>query len=113
MALTVSDQPYEFLARWDQTGNLVGAHIQRRFVTRNGDTIVAEAVGQPQPVALDGNGDFPLADIMTEVQVGAIAQANALTAQVTEAQTALATAIAERDAALARVAELEAVQPSG
>ncbi len=126
MTLTVSSQPYEFLARW-KDGVLAGAHIQRIYITRDGDTIVSEAVGQVQPVALDGNGAYPLADIMTEVQAGAVAQANALVAQVDEARAErdaakaerdglaeqMAAAAAERDAALARVAELEAGQPSG
>lgn len=110
MAFETAAQPYEFLARWDQNGRLAGAHVQRRVITRSDGAILGEFVTPAEPVALDGNGAFPLTDIMTEVQVGAVAQANALADQLAAAQAALAAMSDQRDAALARVAELEAAQ---
>lgn len=112
MSYEVSNQPYEALFRWNQAGQLTGGHVQRRLVILVDGVPTGESVQPAESIAIDGNGNFPLADIMTEVQAGAIAQANALAAQVTEAQAALASMTAARDAALARVAELE-VQSSG
>ncbi|MGY0794331.1 hypothetical protein ACW7BJ_33705 [Azospirillum argentinense] len=84
--------PYELLVRWDQSGALQGAHVQYRYVIRDGDDVIGETIGQALPLTLGVADGFPLGDLLSQVQI------DALTA-----------AVAERDTALARVAELEAI----
>ncbi|WP_376956398.1 hypothetical protein ABNQ39_00200 (plasmid) [Azospirillum sp. A26] len=88
-------QPYEFLARWDQSGALAGVHVQHRYVIREDDgTAIGETLGQAEPLTLETAAGFPLGDLLTQVQADAL--------------TAKAAADADRDAALARIADLEA-----
>lgn len=102
MALTATEQPYEFLARWDQSGNLVGAHVQRRFVTRLDGRIIAEAIGQAEPVMPDTNSTYPLSDIMDAATAGALAQTNILAAQLDDVRAALVAMTDARDLAIAQ-----------
>lgn len=57
--------PYELLVRWDETGRLAGAHIQFRYVTRDGGidgstgggpdggaAVLGEFLGPAEPVVL-------------------------------------------------------------
>jgi hypothetical protein len=85
--------PYELLIRWNQAGALAGAHVQHRYVIKDGDAVIGETLGGAEPLTLDTAVGFPLGDLLSQ------AQADALTAK--------AAADAERDAALARVADLE------
>ncbi|KAA0593711.1 hypothetical protein J2848_006741 [Azospirillum lipoferum] len=68
--------PYEFLVRWDQQGNLAGAHVQFRFVTTDeSGTVIGEFVGPAEPVAAAGANGFPLAAVLTQEQIAAFAGA--------------------------------------
>ncbi|MGY0782128.1 hypothetical protein ACW7BC_29980 [Azospirillum argentinense] len=87
--------PYELLVRWDQSGALQGAHVQYRYVIRDGADVIGETLGPAEPLALEAADGFPLGDLLSQVQIDAL--------------IAMAAAEAERDAALARVAELEAL----
>jgi hypothetical protein len=114
MAITEQRKPYEFLARWDElTGQFKGAHIQfydsllRDGVRISGQASKAYGVG-------DGMA-FPLADILNQMQVDALAELDvraatiaARDATITERDESIKTLTAERDAAQARVSELEA-----
>jgi hypothetical protein len=92
--MQTSKQPYELLIRWGQSGALAGAHVQHRYVTTDDGNVVGEFVGQAEPLTIQNADGFPLGDILNEAQA--------------EALTAYGTVLAERDAALARVADLEA-----
>ncbi len=88
-------KPYELLIRWDQTGALVGAHVQHRYVITGDDgAVITETLGGAEPLTLDNAVGFPLGDILTQAQADAL--------------TAYGAAATERDAALARIAQLEA-----
>ncbi|KAA1057157.1 hypothetical protein [Azospirillum argentinense] len=91
--------PYELLVRWDQSGTLAGAHVQYRYVIRDGDAVIGETLGPAEPLTLEAAEGFPLDDILSQVQIDAL--------------TAMATAAAERDAALLRMMELEAILAAG
>ena len=92
MAIIKTQTPYEFLVRWTN-GAIAGAHI--RYLERlveDGVTIT-EKEGEAKPVSLAGESGFPIADILSIVQVNAfadlaVAQAALVTAQakVTELQ---------------------------
>lgn len=67
-------RPYEFLARWDQDGRLIGAHVQWRYIIKDGDQVIGESVANAEPVAIEaGKSGFPISDILNELQVSAIA----------------------------------------
>ncbi|KAA0592939.1 hypothetical protein J2848_005705 [Azospirillum lipoferum] len=94
--------PYEFLVRWDQTGQLSGAHVQHRYVILDDDgTKIGETLGPAEPLTLDTAAGFPLSAMLTQVQIDALTAKAAADAERDAAMVA-------RDAALARVAQLEA-----
>ena len=125
MTITKTTTPYEFLARWDATGKLAGAHVGFLERITDGAEVLSEKALPVQPV---GDNGFPLADIMSTVQADALAAVEAAKAETKAAEDAqkaaedakatadaelvalkqtLATVAGERDAARA---ELEAVK---
>ncbi|MBK3797862.1 hypothetical protein GAY33_01160 [Azospirillum brasilense] len=87
--------PYELLVRWDQSGALQGAHVQYRYIIRDDADVIGETLGPAEPLALEAAEGFPLGDLLSQAEQDAL--------------IGMAAAEAERDAALARVAELEAL----
>lgn len=71
--MQTTKQPYELLVRWDSEGRLAGAHVQWRYITKDGDTIVAEAVTGAESVAIGAQAGFPLSDILTPAQTQMLA----------------------------------------
>lgn len=107
MAITEQRKPYEFLVRWDElTGSLKGAHIQfYDALLRDG----ARISGQPSKAYGVGEGAaFPLTEILTQVQIDALAELDVRAATIATRDATITTLTAERDAAQARIAELEA-----
>jgi hypothetical protein len=94
--------PYELLARWDETGVLKGAHVQWRTVTRD-DTgkIVAEGVSDAEPINIGQGNGFPLADILSEVQIEALSE-------LAKARSNLDEQVAKRQEAEAELARVKA-----
>ena len=71
MAIIKQQTPYEFLVRW-KDGAVAGAHI--RFLERiveNG-VVISEKEGDAIPVSMAGGAGFPIADILTTLQVTAL-----------------------------------------
>jgi len=94
--------PYEFLVRWDHsTGALKGAYI-KMFDD------VTQQEGMAQPVAIAGAIGFPLADVLTAIQSGAIVTADAATVALTAEQTAHAATQALLDTANAALVAAQA-----
>lgn len=91
---------YEFLARWDiATGLLKGAHCKNYDIATGRE-------GDAQSVAVAGNAGFPLADILTSLQSGAIIAMDTANAALTAERLAhsatsslLANAVAKLTAA--------------
>lgn len=91
--MQTTKHPYEFLVRWNATGGLSGAHAQFRYVTLGEDgTPIGEFIGAAEPVAVAEAAGFPLADILSSLQIAALAERDA--------------ALSERDALAKRLAEL-------
>jgi len=95
MAIETTQQPYEFLVRWNLGGTINGAHVQWRYVMTDGDgNVVGESLSSAQPVALSEDQDgYPLSDILTTVQQTALADVDVLRSE-------LSAMTAERDAAI-------------
>lgn len=91
--------PYEFLARWDhQTGVLKGAHVKTFDDVTNRE-------GDAQAVA--GADGFPLADILTAVEQGAIAAMEIAKAELAAEKAELAAEKAAHAATKQALAEVE------
>lgn len=93
--------PYEFLVRWNhQTGALQGAHV-KMFDN------VSMKEGDAQAVSVAGAAGFPLGDILTVLQSGAIISMDS-------ANAALATEKAQHAATTAQLnSALAALQAAG
>ena len=110
MAITKQQTPYEFLVRWNN-GAVAGAHI--RFLERlvEDGVVISEKEGDAKPVSMAGGVGFPIADILTALQVTALSNlASEKTAKAAadtllqEAQTAHATALATKATELSAAA---------
>lgn len=118
MALIEKHTPHEFLVRWDDAGNLKGAHIAHRIAYVD-DATAAEAFskfGDPQPVSLDNAA--LLSEISGSINQAALADNTAKAAQIAQliserdaAQEAQTAAEAARDEALAELAKLQPLPP--
>lgn len=85
-----TSHPYEFLIRWDQQGNLAGAHVVWREVYTEDGEIITERMSDAQPVAIGQAEGFPLASVLDLALVDAL-----------EGLDGAAVALAERDATIA------------
>jgi hypothetical protein len=66
-------KPYELLVRWRQDGTLQAAHVQWATLIINDDgTIAGWYPGDIQTVDVGKGGNFPLADILSDVQSSAL-----------------------------------------
>ena len=97
MALVEKQVPYEFLARWDQNGKFSGAHVQ--FATVITDDLTGEVKlqtpGKVMPVDVGAGQGFPIADILDQLHVDSIAQADAATAAQAVADKSASDALAK------------------
>lgn len=108
MSIIKVQTPNEFLVRWSDAGQIHGAHIVfREAVIEDGAELTSRLM-PAQPVALAGASGFPLADVLADVQASALATIEARDAEIATLKASQQTIEAERDAALARVAELQA-----
>ena len=77
--MQTTKHPYEFLVRWDRAGRLSGAHTQFRYVTvdENG-SVLGELIGAAEAVGVTG---FPLSDILSQLQIAALTECEAMRAE--------------------------------
>lgn len=81
--------PYEFLVRWDyQTGILKGAHC------KTFDSVTGKE-GDAQSVAIAGANGFPLSEILTVIEAGALLAIEEVNAALAAEQAAHAATKAE------------------
>lgn len=114
MAITKTNQPYEFLVRWNN-GTLAGAHIRFLETLTEDGVVLSQKEGNAQPVSLAGEAGFPIEDILDGLQATALSDLAAAQAAKATAESALTAKQAEMDEALAtaqaaHAAELAAVQ---
>ena len=86
-------KPYEFLVRWNASGTLAGAHVSFRTITTKDGVVIADDPDAVQTVSVGGSAGFPLATILSQLQIDALTHVDALTTQLTAA-TAVAVAVA-------------------
>ena len=108
MTITKSQTPNELLVRWSDAGQIQGAHIVFREAVIEDGVELSSRLLPAQPVALAGEVGFPLGDVLAEVQSSALATIEARDAEIAALKASQQTIETERDAALARAAELQA-----
>ena len=106
--------PHEFLVRWNDNGNLQGAHIvHRESFTDDAGVEQFSKLTDPQGVALTDSS--LLSAISADINTAALTQIEALTSEKDTAVAAKTAAEAARDAALSEkatlAAQLAALQP--
>lgn len=106
--LTEIKRPYEALFRWDDAGNLRGAHVRWRTVVLKDDVEIASREGPPEYVAVAGADGYPLADIMEQVTKDALTHREEALAELTQTRQQRDQANLERDAAMKRATDAEA-----
>lgn len=110
--ITKTVVPYEFLGRWNG-GVFAGAHVRFLEIIAQGEKVLSQREGHALPVAVGAGQGFPLADILTSIQVQSITQRDDAIAAQSAAESALskvqgehAAALAAKDAEIARLAAL-------
>ncbi|TXT39207.1 MAG: hypothetical protein FD135_2357 [Comamonadaceae bacterium] len=71
MAITKQITAYEFLVRWNN-GVLAGAHIRMLETISENGVVLSQKEGAAQPVSLAGELGFPIADVLSALQVTAL-----------------------------------------
>lgn len=72
---TENRTPYEFLVRWDENGTIKGSHVGWL------DTVLKDGVvltQTPTNVEAVGVGEFPLADVLSQLQIDALKEIDSL-----------------------------------
>lgn len=96
-------KPYEILIRYDQDGNLLGAHMQSVTVALNDDGSVfgQPVMGDAVPLALEGSetkdGDFKLVDVLGQTALDALATVTRLDDRVADANRQIEALNAEKE----------------
>ena len=101
MAIELKKTPYEFMARWDDAGNLLGAHVVFREAAVKDGVEISSKYGDVLPVSLAGGAGFPLAQILSALNTSAIVDSEAKAEEIATLKTAKADADTARDEALA------------
>ena len=110
------------MARWDDAGNLLGAHVVFREAAVKDGVEISSKYGDVLPVSLAGGAGFPLAQILSALNTSAIVDSEEKAAEIATLKTAKADADTARDAAVAEkdgkaaevaalTAQLAALQP--
>jgi hypothetical protein len=79
--ITKTTLPYEFLVRF-KDGKIAGAHVQMIERVMDGDDLIAERALDAQPVT--DKTDFPLAELLGQVNSAALATIEDLKEQIAE-----------------------------
>ena len=83
MAINETKQPYELLIRWNN-GVITGAHVKYKTILDRDGVVFQETEGPALPV---GTEEYPLSDILTQMQIDALVSIDSLTAELTQAKT--------------------------
>jgi hypothetical protein len=74
--MNTNQRPYELLIRWNQKGQLAGAHVQYRYVIEDeSGSVIGDVPGSAMPLTI---GEFPLSDLLNQAQADALAKVEAL-----------------------------------
>lgn len=92
MAITKTNQPYEFLVRW-KDGAITGAHIKMLETIAEDGVVLSQKEGVAMPVSMAGAGNFPLADLLTGIQTQALIDLDAARSELAAVRLELEQAV--------------------
>ncbi len=108
MAITETNPiPYELMGRWNKDGSFSGAHIGFRTLVLRDGVEIADMIHPVQPVAIGARSGFPLADILSQLQIDALVRCDVLQAQVAARDAQIATMQATIDAQVVQIGDLQ------
>ena len=81
---TETRQPYEFLIRWDKDGIIQGAHIAFLDTVLKDGEIINQTQSSVESVAIAEQVGFPLADVLSQLQIDVLKQVDVLKAEKAE-----------------------------
>jgi len=79
---TENRTPYEFLIRWDNNGVIQGAHIAFLDTVLKDGEIINQTQTSVESVAIAEQVGFPLADVLSQLQIDALKQVDVLNAEI-------------------------------
>ena len=79
---TEKRSPYEFLIRWDKDGVIQGSHIAFLDTVLKDGEIVTQTQSSVESVAIGEQVGFPLADVLSQLQIDALKQIDVLNAEI-------------------------------
>jgi len=79
---TETRTPYEFLIRWDNDGNIQGAHIAFLDTVLKDGEIINQTQSSVESVAIGEQVGFPLADVLSQLQIDALKQVDVLNSDI-------------------------------
>jgi len=79
---TETRKPYEFLIRWNNDGIIQGAHIAFLDTVLKDGEIINQTQSSVESVAIGEQIGFPLADVLSQLQIDALKQIDVLNAEI-------------------------------
>jgi len=79
---TETRKPYEFLIRWNKDGIIQGAHIAFLDTVLKDGEIINQTQSSVESVAIGEQIGFPLADVLSQLQIDALKQIDVLNAEI-------------------------------
>jgi len=81
---TETRKPYEFLIRWNKDGIIQGAHIAFLDTVLKDGEIINQTQSSVESVAIGEQIGFPLADVLSQLQIDVLKQVDVLKAEKAE-----------------------------
>ena len=79
---TETRKPYEFLSRWNNDGVIQGAHIAFLDTVLKDGEIINQTQSSVESVAIAEQVGFPLADVLSQLQIDALKQVDVLNSEI-------------------------------
>jgi len=79
---TETRKPYEFLIRWNNDGVIQGAHIAFLDTVLKDGEIINQTQSSVESVAIAEQVGFPLADVLSQLQIDALKQVDVLNSEI-------------------------------
>lgn len=98
MEIKKNKVPYEFLVRFNDLGELKGAHVGFMTVISEGSVILSRNIENVQPVAVGEVLGFPLAEILDIIQIEALKSVELKTLELAQSNTQIQSLKAEKSA---------------
>jgi len=80
--LTETKTPYEFLVRWNQNGEIAGAHVGFYDTVLRDGVIIAQTTSNVESVAIGLQEGFPLSDVLDQTLIDALLLIEVLKAEI-------------------------------